>query len=166
MEPLVIRKATAADLEILFVFEQGVVRAERPFDATLKQDPVNYYDLEGMITDDEVELVVAVSGTRIVGSGYARIEPAKPYLQHNRHAYLGFMYVEPDFRGKGVNNMVIDVLAVWAVSRNVYELRLDVYDGNLPAIKAYEKAGFNRHLLEMRKAVTMVLSLPKESHEK
>jgi len=43
-----------------------------------------------MIRASHIELLVAESEGEVIGSGYARIESAKPYLKHGRHAYLGF----------------------------------------------------------------------------
>lgn len=150
MDTITIRPATREDLETLFLFEQGVIKAERPFDPTLKPDPINYYDLTAMIDDPNVELVVAELEDEIVGSGYARIENSKPYLQHGKHAYLGFMYVTPDKRGKGIIQKIIEFLKAWISSKNITELRLDVYKDNAHAIRAYEKAGFSQHMIEMR----------------
>lgn len=153
MEKIIIRKATLNDLVTLRRFEQGVISAERPFDPTLKKDPVNYYDLEYMIDAPDTELIVAEINGELVGSGYARIETAKHYLEHGQHAYLGFMYVEPKYRGKGINGVITDALKEWSLSRNVSELRLEVYYNNISAIHAYEKAGFTRHMIEMRMGV-------------
>jgi ribosomal protein S18 acetylase RimI-like enzyme len=150
MEEIIIRKAKLGDIEILRRFEQGVISAERPFDPTLKKGDIFYYDLEGMIEASHIELLVATLSNKLVGSGYARIEKAKPYLQHKEKAYLGFMYVEPTFRGKGINKKIIDALKEWAISQNISEMRLDVYHDNISAIKAYEKAGFTKHMVEMR----------------
>jgi ribosomal protein S18 acetylase RimI-like enzyme len=150
MEQILIRKAQLQDMETLLAFEQGVIAAERPFDVTLKAGHINYYDIPKMITAENVELVVAVQNEKIIGSGYARIENAKPYLQHMQHAYLGFMYVDINHRGKGINKKIIDALAQWVLSKNITELRLDVYQNNNAAIKAYEKAGFTKHMVEMR----------------
>ena len=147
---MLIRKATLNDLEKLLRFEQGVIKAERPFDVTLKPDPIHYYDIEEMIRASHIELVVAELNGKIVGSGYARLEDAKPYLQHAKHAYLGFMYVDPDYRGKGINQNIIEALKTWSASQNVTEMRLDVYFNNDSAIRAYEKAGFTKHMVEMR----------------
>lgn len=91
MDSITVRQATVKDLETLLLFEQGVIKAERPFDATLKDDPINYYNLTAMMNDPNVVLVVAESSDKIIGSGYARIENSKDYLQHPKHAYLGFM---------------------------------------------------------------------------
>jgi GNAT superfamily N-acetyltransferase len=56
------------------------------------------------------------------------------------------MYTDPRHRGKGVN-AVIEALKEWCRSQNITELRLDVYHDNPSAIRAYEKAGFKKHLL-------------------
>ena len=150
MDQIVIRRASSQDIRTLRIFEQGVIAAERPFDSTLKNGLIHYYDLEAMITAGHIEILVAELHNQLIGSGYARIEEAKPYLQHKKHAYLGFMYVVPEHRGKGVNQKIIEALKQWAIQQNITELRLDVYNDNLPAIKAYEKTGFKRHMIEMR----------------
>ena len=150
MDNITIRKATINDMDKLLQFEQGVITAERPFDSTLQTDPVRYYDLDAMIAANYIELLVAEQNGQVIGSGYARIENSKHYLQHKQHAYLGFMYTDPLYRGKGVNQKIIAALKKWSAEKQVYELRLDVYVHNVSAIKAYEKAGFSRHMLEMR----------------
>ena len=150
MQAITIRKASLKDIDTLLRFEQGVIATERPFDSTLRKGHIQYYDIEKMITAPHIELVVAESGSEIIGSGYARIETSKPYLQHEEHAYVGFMYVAPHHRGKGVNKKIMEALGQWAISQNIKEMRLDVYHENGAAIKAYEKAGFTKHMIEMR----------------
>jgi len=150
MEQITVRKASLNDLPTLLVFEQGVIQAERPFDPTLKSGHINYYDIEEMIQAAHIQLVVAESGNELIGCGYARIESVKHYLKHQQHAYLGFMYVLPEHRGKGVNKKIIDALKQWSLSQNITEMRLEVYHGNIPAIRAYERAGFIQHMIEMR----------------
>jgi GNAT superfamily N-acetyltransferase len=88
-----------------------------------------------------------------VGSGYARIQAAKAYHRHEQYAYLGFMYVEPGSRGQGINGRLMEAFKQWAAARGLTELRLEVYAHNQPAVRAYEKAGFVPHMLEMRLAV-------------
>jgi GNAT superfamily N-acetyltransferase len=150
MDEVLIRKAILNDIEQLYVFEQGVVEAERPYDPTLKAGVVHYYDIEEMIRASHIELLVAVIQDKVVGSGYARIENAKPYLKHKQYAYLGFMYTHPDYRGRGINQKIIETLQQWALTQYVTELRLEVYSKNISAIKAYEKCGFTNHMIEMR----------------
>lgn len=150
MQKITIRKARTADLEKLLAFEQGIITAERPFDPTLKQVKIHYYDIEQMISASYVEVLVAEIDSEVIGSGYARIETAKPYLNHETYAYLGFMFTDFNHRGKGVNSKIIEILKDWCRSQNVFELRLDVYNENASAIKAYEKSGFKKHLINMR----------------
>lgn len=150
-----IRPATTADLPTLLQFEQGVITAERPMDPTIKEGPINYYDIPAMIASPNIQLLVAELDGHPIASGYARIETGRHYLKHTHHAYLGFMYVDPTHRGKGVNQLIIDSLRQWARTRNITELRLDVYSVNEPAIRAYEKAGFHHHLVQMRSPVQL-----------
>ncbi|MDI5950649.1 GNAT family N-acetyltransferase [Flavobacterium yafengii] len=150
MNTITIRKAHHNDLEKLLEFEQGIIAAERPFDPTLKAEKINYYDIEKMISAPDIEVLVAEIGSELVGSGYARIETAKHYLNHPNYAYLGFMYTDANHRGKGINAKIIEALKEWCNLQDVFELRLDVYNDNTSAIKAYKKSGFKKHLINMR----------------
>ncbi len=145
-----IRKAHQKDLPQLLVFEQAIIEFERLFDETLKDTKINYYDVKGMITAKEVELLVAEYQGQLIASGYAHIMPSEPYLKHKKNAYLGFMYVVPEFRRKGINRLLVNELKTWCLSKGINEIRLDVYSDNIAAVTAYEKAGFKRNLLEMR----------------
>ena len=150
MKKIDIRSAALKDLPILYEFEQGIITAERPYDETLKPGHITYYDLEAMIKSDSTEVIVATIDQEIVGSAYIDIRKAKPYLKHVYYGHLGFMYVKPEYRGKGINKKIINELIIWARTKNINELRLDVYSGNKSAIRAYEKAGFTKHLINMR----------------
>jgi GNAT superfamily N-acetyltransferase len=144
------REARLEDLTILLEFEQGIIDFERPFDLTLKDEKISYYDIKAMILSEDVFVAVAVNGDEVVGSGYARIEAADPYLKHKKFAYLGFMYVNENARGEGVNGLVVEALNTWIRSQGVDEVRLDVYYENPGAIRAYEKVGFKKLLINMR----------------
>jgi len=64
------------------------------------------------------------------------------------------MYVVPEHRGKGVNKRIVEVLESWSAARGVSAVQLEVYVENAAAIRAYEKSGYTRHILEMRKGLT------------
>lgn len=147
---IIIRKATLDDLPVLLEFEQGVIVAERPFDPTIKEGYINYYDISELITSDYSEVFVAEADGEIVASGYAKIKTDRHYLKHTHQGYLGFMFVSETHRGKRLNKMIVDALLKWCKTRNIYEIRLDVYEDNVPAFKAYEKVGFKKHMINMR----------------
>lgn len=150
---VIVRKAEMADLKQLLDFEQGVIDAERSFDVTLKREAMRYYDMAGMLAAPHICVVVAEVEGKLLGSGYARIEDSKPYLTHDRHSYMGFMYTVPEHRGKGVNQKIIEALEQWALSQGVTEMRLEVYADNASAVRAYEKLGFSTSILKMRKSL-------------
>ena len=145
-----IRKAIETEIETLLNFEKGIIETERPFDNTLKEGEIHYYDLIELIKTKKAEVLVAVVNKEIVGSGYAKILPAEPYQKYSEYAYLGFMFVKPAFRGQGINKKILQGLIDWAKNQNLTEARLKVYDENIIAKNAYLKAGFKPDLLEMR----------------
>ncbi len=145
-----IRRANIDEIAILLEFEKGIIAAERPFDETLKEGDIHYYDLAELINAPDAEVVLAIADDKPVGSGYAKILKALPYLKHEYYANLGFMYVKPEYRGKGINRLILNALLSWAKSKDITEVRLEVYDDNQIAKKAYSKAGFKGNLLEMR----------------
>lgn len=149
MEPIV-RIATKKDLPTLDIFMDGLVDAERPMDVTIKDGKVIYYDLEDFITSEETVLYIVELNNELVASGYAKIKLEKNYLKHDKQAYLGFMYVPKKHRGNGYNKLIINALLAWCKAKEIHEIRLDVYSSNPSAIRAYEKVGFTKHLINMR----------------
>ena len=150
MNSLVIRTAHNDDISQLKAFEQGVIKAERPFDDTLNQGHIQYYDIDSLICDDQIELVVGEIDQQIIACGYAKIMKAKAYVQYSFYSYLGFMYVAPSNRGAGINKRLINHLAHWSQEQCVFHLHLDVYRDNETAVRAYEKYGFRPYTMEMR----------------
>ncbi|TKD59234.1 GNAT family N-acetyltransferase [Flavobacterium sp. ASW18X] len=150
MENVILRDAKLEDLVILKQFEQELIAAERPFDSTIKPDPISYYNLEAYIKREDVKVVVAEVEGQIVSSGYALSKKARHYLDHEAYAYLGFMYTLPAFRGKALNAQIMHELKAWAKMQGLLELRLTVYQENSPAVNAYKKSGFASHINEMR----------------
>ena len=150
MKKISIRKATISDLQTLLEFEQGIIFAEKPLDETLRQGQISYYNLKEMISEIETEVAIAIIDNEIVGSGYAKIIQAKDYYDFQEYTYLGFMYTKPEYRGQGINKEIIEYLKEWCLSKNIIEIRLDVYDTNISAIKSYEKSGFKKDMVNMR----------------
>ena len=103
-----------------------------------------------MISEKDTEVAIAIIHNEIVGSGYAKIIQAKDYYDFQEYAYLGFMYTKPEYRGQGINMEIIEYLKAWCLSKNIIEIRLDVYDTNISAIKSYEKSGFKKDMVNMR----------------
>ena len=145
-----IRKATQEDLPVLMEFMNGLVDAERPMNPTIKDGKVIYYDLSEIMKNEESDLYVVELNNELVASGYAKIKEDRSYLKHDKQGYLGFMFVPEKHRGNGYNKLIMDTLLKWCKDRNVFENRLDVNATNTAAIRAYEKAGMKKHMVNMR----------------
>ncbi|TLP80983.1 GNAT family N-acetyltransferase [Maribacter sp. ACAM166] len=147
---IILREAIQDDLPVLLQHEQEVIKAERPLDPTIKNEKVTYYDLQGLMSNSKAMVLVACDGDKIVATGYALEKAARHYLDHDAYAYLGFMYTDPAYRGRGINGDIIGSLKKWANALGLVELRLTVYSENEPALRAYKKVGFKNHMVEMR----------------
>lgn len=145
-----LRLAQPDDLPTLLEFEQGVIEEERPYNDSIKRTNISYYDLPHLLTDTNTNLQVVERDGRVVGCGYAQLRPSKAAFRHDKHAYLGFMYVEPGFRGQGINKLIIESLINWSREKGVCDFYLDVYARNGAAVRAYEKAGFIPIQVEMK----------------
>ena len=150
MNPITIRKAEQKDLATLLEFEQAIIEYERPFEEKMIKEKFNYYDLGELIASQEAEVLIALDDEQIIASGYAKVKKSLHFLEDKQHAFLGFMYVSPNYRGKGINQQVIQELIIWAKSKGLKEVALTVYDKNDSAIRAYEKIGFEKNIVEMR----------------
>lgn len=143
------RSARLEDMAKLEAFEQGVIAAEREYAFNLRDQKITYYDLIKLIESDESELVVLECEQELIGCGYARIENDKPHFEPEQFAYLGFMYVVPQFRGQGLLKTIVDYLVEWSNQRGIITFKLDVFSSNQPAIRAYSKLGFKPHMVQM-----------------
>ena len=150
MEEISIRTATLEDKPALIEFEQQVIEEERPHNAQIRLADVNYYDLDNLFVCPRSQLLVAEANGTVVGSGYAQIRTSKKTLSHAYHSYLGFMYVVPAYRGRGINKKIIERLIQWSKDQGVSDSYLDVYSANEAAKKAYEKSGFVNSMNEMK----------------
>jgi len=147
------RQASIDDLARLLELEQNIIDYERPFDPFIKESNAKYYDVEKLISASESCLIVAESDSEIIGSGYAQIRPSKSCHTHDNHCYLGFIYLEPEYRGVALGGRMLEDLKDWGLSQGVKNFHLDVYSENKPAIRAYEKMGFKKVTVKMELVV-------------
>jgi len=139
-----IREATLEDLSALQALEQNIIDSERPYHRYIKNNDATYYDIGALISNPDSQVVVVESDGDIKGSGYAQIRPSNSYFTHEQHCYLGFIYLEPELRGKALGGEIIEVLKAWGVERGSRHFHLNVYAANESAIRSYEKAGFEK----------------------
>lgn len=149
MTDVILREATENDISALRQLEQELIEFERPFDRCIIDSNITYYDLASLITSSDSVIVVADVNAEIVACGYAQIRASKPCFTPETHCYLGFIYVKPQSRGKGLSRQIIDSLTNWAKSCDVRYFLLDVYSENSGAVSAYQRFGFKPLSLKM-----------------
>lgn len=147
---IIIRQARKDELDILHDFEAKIIEIERPLDPTLREDAYHYYDLPKLFDDANAAIFVAEAQGEVIGSANVTIRDAKHYNNIKNFAHIGLVYVTPEYRGKKIVTMLFDAMKEWAMEKGLTELRLQVFDKNIPAVKAYEKYGFSKNLVEMR----------------
>lgn len=145
----IFRVASIADLPRLLVLEQRIIESERPYDPDIRESEVSYYDIGYLISDNNSYLLVVETNGEIIGSGYAQVRQSKSSHTHDVHCYLGFIYLDKEFRGKSLGNKILDNLKEWGVKQGIRHFQLDVYSENRAAIRAYEKAGFSKVSVKM-----------------
>ena len=150
MEAVKLRKALLSDDPLLLEFEQKVLATERPYNSAIKLTAAYYYDLEVLLTSTKSYLAIAEVADTVVGSGYAQIRESKQSLTHDFYSYLSFMYVAPEYRGRGINKSIIKSLIQWSKKHGISACYLDIYGENKAAIQAYEKVGFVTSMIKMK----------------
>lgn len=108
----------------------------------VEQDAVNGFN-EGC-------LYVATINDKLAGSMILRHKPEPAYLSASWQATLDYdsvlviytFVVSPFMLKQGIGKSMLDFAYSYGQSNHMKALRLDVYENNAPAIKLYEKCGF------------------------
>lgn len=148
---LVIRKASAEDVVAMGEFYEDV--------CGYLQAHVNYpgwrkgiYPSQETAAEavEEGSLYVAFKDGVIVGSMILRHRPETGYdtvnwkreLPYDKVLVIVTFAVHPDYSGQGIAGRMIEYAEELAGRQGIQSLRLDVVEDNIPAVRLYEKHGF------------------------
>ncbi|ADL50174.1 GNAT family N-acetyltransferase [Clostridium cellulovorans] len=109
--------------------------------------PVRQNAVDGINSNN---LYVAKHNGKIIGSIILNHKPDPTYhtvnwgldLDYSKVFVIHTFLVHPQFLKSGVGNALIDFAINQGIKSQVKAIRLDVYEGNIPAIKLYEKFSF------------------------
>lgn len=95
-------------------------------------------------------LFVAVLKDNIVGTIILNHEPEEAYKEikwgfefdYSDVFVVHTFLVHPEYKQRGVGKQLMDFAEQYAKDTKIKSIRLDVYEGNLPAIQLYKKCGF------------------------
>jgi ribosomal protein S18 acetylase RimI-like enzyme len=72
-------------------------------------------------------------------------------VRGDRHANVFLLYVAPEHRRRGIASVLLHTAETWATERGDRQITLQVFEFNEPAIRLYEKQGYQVQSLVMQK---------------
>lgn len=140
LEKFAVRRADLNDLEQLTIFTAAEFReAERTPSAPESIRP----GVEAALDDDRLGKywVLVADDSILIGS----VSVVKEWSDWHAGYYwwIQSMYIQPEYRGKGLIEKLLDAVKAAAHDENAIDLRLYVHRLNARAIKAYRKSGFS-----------------------
>jgi diamine N-acetyltransferase len=159
MMEISVRKATANDYDSLCELFDEIDALHRdnlphlfqkPGGAAREQD---YYS--GLIADENVALLVAEAGQKLVGFVHAivRDTPAFPVFVPRRYALVDSILVKSGFQNHGTGRLLMDKIQEWAIANGATSIELNVYEFNETAISFYERLGYQTFSRKMSKQI-------------
>lgn len=142
-EGIVIRAGQRGDLQLFRdVSLRSIRESPDAFVATLDQvqdEPPTYWEqlLDFIIESPLDAICLAFHDQRCIGFTAARIDSNDP-----ASSQLRWMWVESNFRGKGVGARLLETVIDWANSRGARRMELHVSESQKGAIRLYESKGF------------------------
>lgn len=149
-----LRKATLKDVKIIDNFQYKVIEFERQFDPLIsKSKDARFYpikEVKKMLRSKNNLFLLAEIDNKPVGMGFIEIKKKDSnWCIHNKLAHIGLMFVEKEYRRKGIGQQIIQELIKWANKNKIKYIKLAVYTQNQNAIEAYKKVGFKESLKRM-----------------
>ena len=138
---MIIRKAEYKDVETLNNFLTFLIRDERQYDLGIDENFVVTNMYENYIEDPSKLIIVAEENKKIIGYLYGIIKPNDETYKYII-AKLDALYIDSNFRNKGIATSLIEYFKKWTKTQNVNKIEVNVWSNNTKAKSLYEKNGF------------------------
>ena len=100
----------------------------------------NWYP--NFIDKDYSQLFIAVNDNEILGYTYVKIITSDDSPEIYTEASISGIYIKENFRRQGIATKLINEAKKWCISKGVIYFKLNVLEGNNPALNLYRKLGF------------------------
>ncbi len=148
-----IRKATLKDLETIRKLNQKLFKYGYKFDKTLDCNwPINNkkYFKEAITKKDSLALVALVNN-KIIGYFIGNTKKAEDYRKLKKIAEADDAYIIPEYRRRGIGNLLLKKFLVWAKKKGIKRARALIATQNKKSIAWHKKAGFKEYNLTLEK---------------
>jgi GNAT superfamily N-acetyltransferase len=135
-----IRPAVVDDVPLIFAFIRELAvyeHLDHTITATDQSLRETLFSADGKPTGAEIRIAFFQQQP----AGFALFFPNYSTFVGRPGIYLEYLFVRPEFRGKGVGRALLREVAALAVARNCGRLEWAVLDWNAPAIGFYKKLG-------------------------
>ncbi len=142
-----IRPATPADAPGLYLLWQRAREHNARLDPRVVLAPVAPDQfataLERQLNRGAATVFVAADRTRLAGFVSGAIETASADRLPERHATIGYLWVEPGYRRRGLGRALVDAVARWAAGYDgVRHFEMPVLAADAEAARFWEALGF------------------------
>ncbi len=149
-----IRKAGLSDVKTIDRFQHQIGLHERNIDPSFRRKDkilTSQKEIRRKIRSRNCLFLIAEADGKAVGCGSGEISKNKgTWSRYKYKGFIGTMYVKDEYRRRGIAGKIIEELLKWFRRKGIKDIRLQVYQNNEPAVRAYRKHGFKDCIVEMR----------------
>lgn len=102
-------------------------------------------ELEALLNDDSKPVFVYADGGKVSGHAFCQITEVKDHqlLQDIKTLYIDDICVDESARGEHIGKALYEFVRGYAQSIGCYNITLNVWEGNEPALRFYKSMGMN-----------------------
>jgi len=99
--------------------------------------------------------LLAKDKEEVIGYIFAFKKTARkvPIIKQTKWVEVDVLSVRSDYRNKGIGELLMNKVEIWAKKSKISSLELNVWCFNKGAVKFYEKRGYDTYNLKMRKVI-------------
>lgn len=146
-----IREATIEDLKLVFPLKIESKQDERKYNKELEPVKKVAEHYENYLIRDikgewrTVMIAIDKKTKKLVGLVIGKIFRSLKVTGYERRASISNLYVQPEYRKKGISKMLMNALLEWCKKKKVNALTLSVYPNKKIIENMYKKMGFKPH---------------------
>jgi ribosomal protein S18 acetylase RimI-like enzyme len=138
---MIIRKAIKEDAKTLNWLLTLLIRDEKQYDNSINENFVVTNMYENYIEDKNRCILVALDNNKIIGYLYGYLKEFDSTV-NNKICLLDALYVDINYRKKGVANELINSFKNWCINNNSKTIEVNVCSKNINAKNLYSKHDF------------------------
>lgn len=143
-----IKAATKKDFDKVADMDVELCLYERRFDSMIKPGEAERRSVKEVKTWKNARAFIAKEDKDVIGFILGWTEKI-PYYKAKR-GFISDVFVEKEFRHKGIGESLIKNMVRWFKERNIKDVDLNVYSKNIKALKIYKHLGFKEFDKVMR----------------